>query len=209
MTADEAFEILQVEKEFIETAGPAVLRLKLMEIGSLCRRRLAGDEAIEAARTAAQELRRLIAERPCVSLVDFKARDKVLEASAAPQGWAKTSGWTAVLASPFFRKRVPKETALSAHRNACREDLARIVGDADLDQRDVVALDYVLTKGSSPRDLREFSFLMTGMFDSPSEPTRFVKRANELANRYAAALGGESKSEQGVAARELAYKKSA
>lgn len=201
MTADEAFEILQVEKEFIEKAGPAVLRLKLMEIGSLCRRRLAGDEAIEAARTAAQELRRLISERPCVSLVDFKARDKVLDASAAPQGWAKTSGWTAVLASPFFPKRVPKEGALPVHRGAYRE-----AGDADLDQRDVVALDCV-NKGYSPSDLREFSFLMSGIFDSSSEPTRFVTRANELANRCTAPLGGESKSEQSVAA--PIYKKSA
>lgn len=207
MTADEAFEILQVEKEFIEKAGPAVLRLKLMEIGSLCRRRLAGDEAIEAARTAAQELRRLISERPCVSLVDFKARDKVLDASAAPQGWAKTSGWTAVLASPFFPKRVPKEGALPAHRGAYREaDLGRTAGDADLDQRDVVALDCV-NRGYNPSDLREFSFLMSGIFDSSSEPTRFVTRANELANRCTAPLGGESKSEQSVAA--PIYKKSA
>jgi hypothetical protein len=83
MTTDEAFEILRVEREIIDTAGPAVLRLKLMEIGSLFERRLADADALKAAKTASEELRRLIVERPCVSLIDFRAKDIILNSTAA------------------------------------------------------------------------------------------------------------------------------
>lgn len=78
MTTDEAFKILRVEKDLIDNAGPAVLRLQLMEIGSLLARRLRDDEILEAAKTASRELQRLIEERPCVSLIDFVARENIL-----------------------------------------------------------------------------------------------------------------------------------
>lgn len=210
MTADEAFEILLVEKEFIQKAGPAVLRLKLMEIGSLCQRRLVGDEVVVAARTAAQELRRLIAERPCVSLIDFKARDKVLHpAGSRRQRSAKTSGWIAELASPLFPERSSKETAGQPH--AYRGgDSRRSADDAEFDQRDGISPDSVSDQGNSLRGLREYSFLMNGIFDSTSEPTRFITRANEPVNRCAPTLlRGDAKSEQGANPILPIYKKSA
>lgn len=208
MTADEAFEILLVEKEFVQKAGPAVLRLKLMEIGSLCQRRLVGDEVVEAARMAAQELHRLIAERPCVSLIDFKARDKVLHPDSRRQRSATTSGWIAELASPLFAERSSKETAEQPH--AYRGDNSRrSADDAEFDQRDGIAPDSVSDRGNSLRRLREYSFLMNGIFDSPSEPTRFVTRANEPAIRCAPTLRGDAKSEQGANPILPIYKKSA
>lgn len=188
MTADEAFEILQFEKELIENAGPAVLRLKLMEIGSLFLRRLAGDEVLEAARTASVELRKLIAERPCVSLIDFKARDKVLVASVESQGSMK---------APGASQRAPQHCAFN------HSDFRRPAREIGLDQREVVALDCALNKGDSQGELREFGFLMSGIFDSPDAPTRFIKRANEFAG------GAESKNVQSAAAFNAVYKKSA
>jgi len=79
MTTEEAFEILRVERDFIDNAGPAVLRLQLIEIVSMFTRPLADAEVREAARTASQELHRLIVERPCVSLIDHRAREIVLQ----------------------------------------------------------------------------------------------------------------------------------
>lgn len=84
MTIDEAFEILRFDdSDLIDSAGPAVLRLKLMEVASLVQRRLPEDEILQAAKAASAELRRLIAERPCVSLVDVRAREIVLESQAS------------------------------------------------------------------------------------------------------------------------------
>jgi hypothetical protein len=193
MTADEAFEILQFEKELIENAGPAVLRLKLIEIGSLFLRRLAGDDVLEAARTASEELRKLIAERPCVSLIDFKARDKVLVASFGVESSIK---------APDAQKSA--QQPLDCGPIETRQYAAEI----ELDQRDAIALDCALNKGYSQGDLREFGFLMSGIFDSPSEPARFVKRANQLAGRTAL-LGAELKNGQSEIALNSVYKKSA
>jgi hypothetical protein len=83
MTTDEAFAILRVEKDLIDNAGPAVLRLALLEVALLQQRRLRDDEVLQAAKTASEELHRLIAERPCVSLIDFRARDIVLSRAGA------------------------------------------------------------------------------------------------------------------------------
>jgi hypothetical protein len=82
MTIDEAFEKILQDEDMLASAGPAVLRLKLLEVTSIAQRRNIPDDILEAARLAAAELKKLISERPCVSLVDFAAREKVLSGGA-------------------------------------------------------------------------------------------------------------------------------
>lgn len=65
------------DRDFLEAAGPAVLRLKLLEATYLSENRRLSDEMREAARQAADELRRLILERPSVSLIDQAAKREV------------------------------------------------------------------------------------------------------------------------------------
>ncbi|QGM96668.1 hypothetical protein [Methylocystis parvus] len=62
------------DDEFIAAAGPAVLRLKLIEANHLAESRRLPEDMRQAARRAAIELRALIAERPCVSLIDHAAK---------------------------------------------------------------------------------------------------------------------------------------
>lgn len=71
------------DPEFWDDAGPAVLRLKLLEVMALLQRRDIQDDIRATARSAAFELRQLIAERPCISFVDIAAREKVLEEDIA------------------------------------------------------------------------------------------------------------------------------
>jgi hypothetical protein len=77
------------DHEFLDAAGPAVLRLKLLEADHLAQSRRLPEDMREAARRAARELRALIAERPCISLIDQAAKKAVAEvpsaASPAPQ----------------------------------------------------------------------------------------------------------------------------
>lgn len=65
------------DPDFLDAAGPAVLRLKLLEATHLAQSRRLPDDMREAARRAANELRRLIRERPCVSLIDHAAQRAV------------------------------------------------------------------------------------------------------------------------------------
>lgn len=65
------------DHEFIRAAGPAVLRLKLLEASYLAESPRLTEEMREAARLAAEELRRLIRERPSVSLIDRAAKREV------------------------------------------------------------------------------------------------------------------------------------
>lgn len=64
---------------FLEAAGPAVLRLKLLEATHLAESRRLPEDVRAAARRAALELRELIRERPCASLIDHQAKLAVLE----------------------------------------------------------------------------------------------------------------------------------
>lgn len=84
MTIDEAMARLRcADSEFLSAAGPAVLRLKLLEVTHLAQSRRLPEEMREAARVAATELRRLIVERPCTSLVDCLAQKDVTGAPRA------------------------------------------------------------------------------------------------------------------------------
>lgn len=69
--------LLCADCEFLAAAGPAVLRLKLLEATQLAESRRLPEDMREAARQAAEELRRLIRERPCVSLIDYAAKQAV------------------------------------------------------------------------------------------------------------------------------------
>ncbi|WP_144259632.1 hypothetical protein [Methylocystis sp. ATCC 49242] len=87
MTVTDAMALLRcADAEFLSAAGPAVLRLKLLEVTHLAQNRRLTGEMREAARVAAIELRQLIAERPCVSLVDHAAKNDIANArrAAAP-----------------------------------------------------------------------------------------------------------------------------
>lgn len=84
MTIDEAMALLRcADSEFLSVAGPAVLRLKLLEVTHLAQRRRLPEEMREAARVATTELRQLIVERPCTSLVDSLAQ---MDVTGAPRG---------------------------------------------------------------------------------------------------------------------------
>lgn len=65
------------DQEFLRAAGPAVLRLKLLEASHLSESPRLTEEMREAARLAAEELRRLIRERPSVSLIDRAAKQEL------------------------------------------------------------------------------------------------------------------------------------
>ncbi len=67
------------DAEFLAAAGPAVLRLKLLEATHLAQSRRLPEDLREAARRAASELRQLIQERPCVSLIDRAAQQAVID----------------------------------------------------------------------------------------------------------------------------------
>lgn len=95
MTGRDAMALLKcAEPEFLALAGPAVLRLKLLEVTQLAESRRLPEEMREAARLAAQELRRLIAERPCVSLIDYAAKSEVtkIRPPASPPRLVATPG---------------------------------------------------------------------------------------------------------------------
>lgn len=81
MQAKDALALLCcADSEFLEAAGPAVLRLKLLEVTHLAQCRHMPADMREAARIVANELRQLIKERPCVSLIDYAAKKEVTEA---------------------------------------------------------------------------------------------------------------------------------
>lgn len=80
MNVVDAMTLLRcADQEFLSAAGPAVLRLKLLEVTHLAQNRRLTEDMREAARVAAAELRQLIAERPCVSLVDHVAKRAVTD----------------------------------------------------------------------------------------------------------------------------------
>jgi hypothetical protein len=80
VTIDDAMALLEcADADFLSAAGPAVLRLKLLEVSHILQRRHLREDIREAARVASVELRQLIAERPCVSLVDRVAQREVAE----------------------------------------------------------------------------------------------------------------------------------
>jgi hypothetical protein len=74
---DPLARLLCADCEFLAAAGPAVLRLKLLEATHLAESRRLPQEVREAARQAAAELRELIRVRPCVSLIDYQAKRAV------------------------------------------------------------------------------------------------------------------------------------
>jgi hypothetical protein len=85
MTIEEALTIVKCgDPDLLSTAGPAVLRLKLLEVSLVLQRRQLPDEIRAAAEHAVVELRKLINERPCVSLVDFAAKEKTLGLNFGP-----------------------------------------------------------------------------------------------------------------------------
>ncbi len=82
MTIDNAMALLRcADADFLKAAGPAVLRLKLLEVKHLAQSPRLPQEMREAANSAAQELRALILERPCVSLIDGAAQREVTQNS--------------------------------------------------------------------------------------------------------------------------------
>lgn len=84
MKVADAMALLRcADPEFLSAAGPAVLRLKLLEVTHLAQNRRLTDDMREAARVAAVELRQLIAERPCVSLIDHVAKSDVADPPCA------------------------------------------------------------------------------------------------------------------------------
>lgn len=86
MTLDDAMAIVKCDDSIVlRFAGPAVLRLKLLEVSHILAKPHLPDHIRDAAQTAAFELRRLIAERPCVSLVDYAARENVLGSASSAQ----------------------------------------------------------------------------------------------------------------------------
>lgn len=81
MTVADAMALLRcADTELLSAAGPAVLRLKLLEVTHLAKSPRLPEDMREAARVAATELRQLIAERPCVSLIDRAAKLDIIGA---------------------------------------------------------------------------------------------------------------------------------
>jgi hypothetical protein len=76
---DPVARLLCADCEFLAAAGPAVLRLKLLEAIHLAESRRLPQEVRNAAAQAAAELRDLIRERPCVSLIDYHAKRAVID----------------------------------------------------------------------------------------------------------------------------------
>ena len=58
--------------------GPAVLRLRLLEVQLILNRTNLSQDIRERARQAAQDLRQAIADRPCASRVDINAKLSLL-----------------------------------------------------------------------------------------------------------------------------------
>ncbi len=84
MTLDDALAVVKCDDSILlRMAGPAVLRLKLLEVTHVLTRPYLPADVRAAAQTAVAELKRLIAERPCVSIADFAAREKVIGAKVA------------------------------------------------------------------------------------------------------------------------------
>jgi hypothetical protein len=79
MQAKNVLSQLYGDAELIEAAGPAVLRLKLLEATYLAQDRRLTADMREAARLVAEDLRQLIQQRPCVSLIDHRARESVAD----------------------------------------------------------------------------------------------------------------------------------
>lgn len=94
MQAKDALAVLSCgDAALLESAGPAVLRLKLLEVTHLAQSPRAPDDVRETARRAAEALRELIRERPCVSLIDHAAKREVTEAQpASPVPSAQRAG---------------------------------------------------------------------------------------------------------------------
>jgi hypothetical protein len=84
MRAKDALAQLYGDGALIADAGPAVLRLKLLEADWLAQDRRLSEDMREAARLAAADLRRLIQSRPCVSLIDHRARAELTEPVREP-----------------------------------------------------------------------------------------------------------------------------
>ncbi len=82
---DPLARLLCADCEFLAAAGPAVLRLKLLEAIHLAQSRRLPEDVREAAREAAAELRELIRARPCVSLIDYQAKRAVTETNEPSQ----------------------------------------------------------------------------------------------------------------------------
>jgi hypothetical protein len=78
-TKDPLARLLCADYEFLAEAGPAVLRLKMLEATHLAQSPWLPQDVREAARRAAAELRDLIRERPCVSLIDRQAQQAVID----------------------------------------------------------------------------------------------------------------------------------
>ena len=69
--------LLPSDPQLLSDAGPAVLRLKLMEMTHLVESRQCPENIRRIAQEAADELRRLIIERPCVSIIDHLAKGQI------------------------------------------------------------------------------------------------------------------------------------
>lgn len=89
---DPLARLLSADFDFLAAAGPAVLRLKLLEATHLAESRRLPEEVREAARRVAGELRDLIRERPCVSLIDHQAQQAVIDARFPEERRASSSG---------------------------------------------------------------------------------------------------------------------
>lgn len=121
MTIDEAFAILNIDElNLIASAGPAVLRLKLLEATAILHRRVRQDKVTEAAAIASAVLRRLVMERPCISIADRNAREKVL---AAP-------GVTAQDSTNIFPLRLRRrgDTTIIANDRSLSKDARSLFG---------------------------------------------------------------------------------
>jgi len=89
MQGKDALALLNIsDAEFLAAAGPAVLRLKLLEADHLAQSRRLPQDMRERARRAADELRALIRERPCVSLIDHAAKTAVAGVETSPPALA-------------------------------------------------------------------------------------------------------------------------
>jgi len=121
MTIDEAFAILNIDElNLIASAGPAVLRLKLLEATAILHRRVKQQKVMEAAAIVSAELRRLVMERPCVSIADRNAREKAL---AAPGAAAQDA--TNVIPLSFRR---PGDSTIIANDGFLAKDAHILVG---------------------------------------------------------------------------------
>jgi hypothetical protein len=114
MTPDAAFDALNVEEEFIDSAGPALLPRKIL---------------------------------------------------------------------PMEIHSEPPRRALGA------EDFRRIAEGLDLDEADLDMLHGMVNRRCAPEVFRDLSFLMGGIFDSPTKQIDMIRRVHELARRCATALG--------------------